>query len=398
MSGATWKIPPGALAVNELHTFTVTVSKGAGDALRRATASLGGVKPRSEPVPTGTISRACGSAGCAPQHNAGGALSLVLQVPAAFSAANVQWSRGDGIALPGGAVSSTGRELALPASALPAGGGAPLVVRANLTFNGVSGVAEIAVPINARPYCAAPGGKGCLSVQVDSDSLLDARFVVTAAGFTDDDGGGAADLRFDWGIVDARSGDLQPQTVDDTRTSRTFAGLELGTTQVYVRASDARGAFALEFANLTVKAPPAGSFSAASAAAAVDVAALAGARDPEVLNRAASSLAAIASFGLAANSTNATETAALRAAVDEKAAGLLKASAAAVDPRDAQAAQAAAFSAVSVVKVMANMSSEAQDAALNIGRMREFVVAAFVLSALCLLCLRTRVLAVSTAF
>lgn len=162
-------------------------------------------------MPTGTISRVCGAAGCQGEHSGSAPLALAVSLPPQFAAASVAWSRADGVAIPAGSAIPNG--LVLPAASLPAGG-APLTVVATLRLAGEVGVASSTVYINAPPYCAAPaaapaanatagdgtvalgegagGNAGCVAISVQGNaSAYPAEFVVTASSFADDDDGAA---------------------------------------------------------------------------------------------------------------------------------------------------------------------------------------------------------------
>jgi hypothetical protein len=276
ISGPAWTLPGGTLAAEVSHAFTVVISKGAragvgtgtsrsafqggllatrpitklweaptppacfcfaptlptaalfrarppgeGAALRTATATLPGVRPRRAPVPTGVIARSCGSKACPPKQDAGSPLSLVLQLPAAFAAAAVSWSRADGEPLPADAASPSGLQLNLPASQLPSGGASTVTLVANLTLAGATGQVAVTVPINAAPFCPI-GGPPCLSVVTKRDAFPDAEFVAAAAGFADDDDGASA-LVYEWGTLGA--GGARSPLLIDTVTSFRFTGL-----------------------------------------------------------------------------------------------------------------------------------------------------------------------------
>jgi len=319
------------------------------------------VRPRAATVPTGSIARLCGSTACAPKHSGSQPLSLVLQLPGAFAAASVSWARADGIPIAAGDVS--GLELTVPVAKLPAAG-TPLVVQANISLNGESGSAMLTVPVNSAPYCP-PGKEKCLTVDAKHDIFPYVEFVATASGFSDDDDG-ASNLMYEWGVFDQRQRP-SPLLIDRVTTYK-FVGLPKGQTKIYVRATDAAGASAEEWTVVTVRDPPA-EFSATSAVESVNISTVASLGDPALLNQAANSIVALASFGLTSNTTSDAAKQELMAAVNDKGAALLVASAAKVDAHDPEAAQTAAFSAASMVRVM-NMSSvseEAKGAALDIG-------------------------------
>ena len=328
-------------------------------------------------MPTGTIVRVCGAAPCAPKQSGSLPLSLSLALPPAFASAAVTWARADGIALAAGAVTAGGRSLMLLASELPSGG-TPLTIMANISQEGVTGVASISVPINAAPYCttastafAPESGNStqgsCLALVAKSNVFPGAEFLADAPAFADDDDGAAA-LTYEWGTLDAKAQRV-PQLTDRV-TSFRFAALPLGATTVYVRAVDPLGASAEARAVVTVVDPPAG-FDASTAVDALNITSLVNTADPSVINQAAASVAALASFSSASNASQ-EQKAAVQAAIDTKASALLLASSATVDSNDPDAAAAAAASAGAMVKVMANVSGEARTAVLNLGKNREW--------------------------
>lgn len=272
-----------------------------------------------------------------------------------------RWSRGDGAS-----VSSTSTDLTVSPSDL-AGAGSLFTVYANISLNEASGVAAFSVPMNAVPYCPATIGK-CLAVTSKHETFPDAEFLASASGFADDDDGSGA-LTYEWGVLDDRRRP-SPLLIDKVSTFK-FAGLPKGPTTIYVRAIDPQGAAVDEQTVVVVHDPPP-NFSATSAVEAVNISNVVNVGDPAVINQAVQSIAALANFGLASDSSASESTKqALRDVVDTKGAALLVASAASVDKHDPEAAQTAAFSAASMVKVMNNVSEEAKGAALDIGKNRE---------------------------
>lgn len=140
------------------YVFTHTVAHtGTGEARRSAVATLTGVRPLETPVPTGTITRACGGAGCGRKHAGGAPLALSLRLDTGFTDASVTWWRrsaaGD-TQLPGSAVSGNMLDVKIPPGQLPSGG-EPVTVVAKMTGAGKTGEAVLTVPINGAPYCSA---------------------------------------------------------------------------------------------------------------------------------------------------------------------------------------------------------------------------------------------------
>ncbi|GBF88175.1 hypothetical protein Rsub_00887 [Raphidocelis subcapitata] len=428
INGSAWTVQPGCLTTDKSHTFGVTASLGGGDPAHTASASLSGVRPRPGNVPVGTLSRTCaaaaaaaaGSAAAAPAacprwHPGDQPLTLVLQLPPEFEDATVAWSRADGAAVPASAVAPSGRQLTLPAAQLPRGGA--LTVTASASLGGGTGLVSATVQVEAPPYCAAPNG-ACLSVVAVRAAFPDAAFDAFASGFVDgdddDDGalGGLGDVTYEWGVVGADGARL-PLLVGAASPSFRFAGLPPGASTLYVLARDDSGAFAEARAAVEVAAP-AGGFDAVAAVSGVDADRAADLGDPDAINAAAATLAALAAYcaeadcsaggggGGGGGGDNATAPAAragqaaaaaaarppppaprvpsaaraavlrrasqreLQVAIDSKGAALLAASAAALNARDAAALQASAATAAGVVRAMGAVSEGAAAAAATI--------------------------------
>ncbi len=358
---------PGTLFSSYDPSFspiTQPTAPGEGHSLRTATAVITGVRPRAAPVPTGTISRACGAAACPRKHGTSQPLSLVMQLPNAFAAATVTWARADTGAITG----VSGTQLTIAAANLPAAG-APLTVVANISLGGELGSATITVQTNAAPYCSLGTGN-CLSVEPRTGQFPGAEFVATALGFSDDDDG-AAGIIYEWGVMGAGNRPL-PLLIDRVTTFK-FSGLPVGGNKIYVRAVDAQGAVAAREDTTVTVLPPQANFNPKTAVDSVDVSQVESLGDPAVLNQAANSIAALASFGASSADMTAEDKEALQSVVDDKGSALLKASASQVDAHDLEASHTAAFSAVSMVKVMnaSVISDDTKEAALNIGKNRE---------------------------
>jgi len=329
------------------------------DARPPATATLTGVRPVSDAVPTGVITRLCGAVACGPKHPGSAPLTVALRVPAAFADAAVAWAlNGDTLE------DETAMRLTVPAAALPTNG-APAVITASITSGETTGVASLTVPINAAPRCTAPAGESCLTVTPGTAGTVfpTAEFLAVAAGFVDD--ADASELTFEFGVV--VDGVSRALLIDRANTF-TFAGLPAGEHTLYVRAVDAQGAAVQATVPVTVAVPAAG-FSPVAAIGAVDVQQIVSTRDPAAVSQAARTLAALAAVPAA----NASETAALQRAVDEKGQVVLLASSRGLNEWDPEGVQTTAASAADVVKVMANVSLEAKQAAVAIGDAREFV-------------------------
>lgn len=187
--------------IDKLHTFTVTITKGVGEAARTAKASVQiRLRDSALPIPTGTLTRDCGGR-CTQKHGSQ-PLSVSLQLDqqaaslldqGADKTVLLSWSLDPPgehpLVVPALAASARfGRtssvQLVIPAEALPA---APAVtVMVNLTIAGQAGfgVAALSVPLNAKPVVKWP-----LQVQQLSESRTydAARFRVTAD--VTDDGG-----------------------------------------------------------------------------------------------------------------------------------------------------------------------------------------------------------------
>ena len=231
-------------------------SSGALSTLRKATATLAGVRPRAGAVPTGTVNRACGPAGCPAKHDAAKPLMAILQLPPAFAAANVTRSRQDGVALAAGDVTASGLEVTIPPAKLPRGGASiSLTATIILEAGGTEGHTAPAVPINAAPYC--PTGKSCLSLSAKTGQFPSAEFVATASGFVDDDDDDASRLKYEWGTFDHARGTRTTLMVDQVTLFK-FAGLPAGETEVYVRVSDPLGAVVERRETVNVTAPSTG--------------------------------------------------------------------------------------------------------------------------------------------
>jgi hypothetical protein len=322
---------------------------------RSASAVLAGVRPVPASVPTGTITRVCTANPCPPTHAGGTPLLLSLRMAGASSDATVAWS------LNGAAISgATSARVTIPAASLPTNG-APAVVTATITKGDATGVASLTVPINVAPRCVAPAGYegdyACLTVATGKagDAFPAAEFAATAAGIVDD--APASELTYEWGVMVNK---VATPMLIDRANAFTFRGLPQGESTVYVRAVDAQGASVVATAKVTVVAPAEG-FSAAAAAAAVDVDQAVATKDPAAVGAAARTLAALFSVGGAA----------VQDAVDTKGPALLTSSAASINQWDPEGAVTTAASAAKLVAVMKNVSLETRETAVQIGDKRE---------------------------
>jgi hypothetical protein len=176
--GPRWVVNASLLTPDKEHTFTLNVSKG----LRSTTAAPLVVIPRSAQIPTGQIVRLCGRGSqgdCPERHNTDAPLTLSIRLDATSAAASFSWFSEQ---VPG--ISTTGdTQLTIPPSALPTSG--VLVVTAKLLLNEEQGLAALAVPLNDKPSCQAPGGIGCFQIQTINAEFPDAVFEARAVGFTD---------------------------------------------------------------------------------------------------------------------------------------------------------------------------------------------------------------------
>jgi hypothetical protein len=184
-SGATWSLPASLLGLDVAHIFTVTVSKGEGETLRSASASLS-MTPRtsSVPLPTGRLLRLCGG-DCPEQHSVDEPLSLQLLLDAGAETAAIEWSS-TAVYL-GGADNKTA--LTIPASELPKGGSLVVSVRLSDVVHdkAVSSLTSLVVPLNAPPACSlGSGATDCITIAPLGDNTFpDAAFAMTASGFVD---------------------------------------------------------------------------------------------------------------------------------------------------------------------------------------------------------------------
>lgn len=187
------------LALGKFHTFTVTASKGAGDAMRSAQQSVT-LRPQDpkSPVPTGRLARECGGQ-CSSRHSGSKPLSVLLQfdefdsVQIVDQQVKVEWTidppGSSALVVPAKAqaVSAVGApqvSLTIPASSLPAASAVTVSVKLSFLGREGSGQASLVVPLNAAPTL-----KGPLTVELlGSDrSFGKAAFRVSAAGIFDDD-------------------------------------------------------------------------------------------------------------------------------------------------------------------------------------------------------------------
>lgn len=164
-----WEIPAGLLTgLEKVHTFTVVVSKGSGDAARSAKQSLQ-IRPRDPavPIPTGLLARDC-SGTCSARHSAVQPLSVSLRLEkqdakllsSADKQVQISWSIDPAgpqplVVLASAAVASATRnsrvQLIIPREALP--NAAAVTVSVTLTIPGQQGQgsASLSVPLNSPP-------------------------------------------------------------------------------------------------------------------------------------------------------------------------------------------------------------------------------------------------------
>lgn len=159
--------------MEKVHTFTVTVSKGTGEAARSAKQSLQ-VRPRDPavPIPTGVLTRDCSGA-CSARHSAVQPLSvsLKLEKQAALLASadkqvQIDWAvepKGlQPLVVPAGAqfASATRNgqvQLIIPAEALPNAAAVTVSVVLGIPGQQGQGSASLSVPLNSPPIVAKEG-------------------------------------------------------------------------------------------------------------------------------------------------------------------------------------------------------------------------------------------------
>lgn len=287
-----WTIPAGLLTgMEKVHTFTMIVSKGAGEVARTAKTSLQ-IRPRdpSVPIPTGVLTRDCGGQ-CSSRHAAVQPLSMSLKLDASsvVSSGNnkqvhITWSlEPPGVkplvvpatATVASATCSTQVQLIVPQEALP--NAAAVNVSAKLTIPGQegSGSASLTVPLNAAPVINRP---------------LEAELLGSVNSF------GKAVFRVSSFIVDDEELTYQfvkgSEFIGQSRSADyTFGVGELpeGNTTITVRATDPEGASTSDSVVISVGAKPA-DFDVGDQIFALDVQQVAGSNDPSMLARTGAQL------------------------------------------------------------------------------------------------------------
>ncbi|KAG2429991.1 hypothetical protein HYH02_013941 [Chlamydomonas schloesseri] len=300
-----WSLKAGTLTNDKLHTFTVTVSKevAAGATPLSATASIS-VRPRSAavPFPRGSLKRQCDLSGCAAPHSTDRPLVLSLVLESAFAASAVRWSSADVPAVSGLTAASSATDptipagthyLTVPAALLP-GNRAALIIAANLSLAGATGLATTTVSLNSAPSCSlGASASECLAPTVVSDTFPNAAVSLLAQGWADaqDD---SQLLRYEFGVRTSTAGGRTSDSAQQIGGSAgaTLLGLPVGNSTLYCCVIDTAGSRTCATTIVTVK-PPGSGFNAAAALESVNITALAQAGDQRTLLQAASQMSQI---------------------------------------------------------------------------------------------------------
>ena len=146
-----------------------------------------------------------------------------------------------------------------------------ITITANLTLNGVNGIASITLPVNSAPFCnmGVDSPAECVQVQVVNDTAPYTLVVVRANGWADRQD---EQIKYEFGVRDSTAVGNQMR-LRGSAVSTNLVGLRSGNVVVYVCAIDSQGSRACGSRNITIKPPPA-DFNVSQALASFDITAL----------------------------------------------------------------------------------------------------------------------------